>query len=113
MNAASRILAGSSAFHGQFKEIEISKRLIGYTLMWVCLLLSALAVVYVKGLERQYAIQLDVLQQQSARLEIENKQLLLEQSTWAAPARLEQIAAQQLNMALPQTNEVVIISHRG
>ena len=112
MNAASRILAGSNVFHGQLKEITISNRFIGYSILLVCFMLSALAVVYVKGLERQYAIELHSLQQRSAQLEIENKRLLLEQSTWAAPARLEQIARKQLNMTLPQTNEIVILRHR-
>lgn len=52
------------------------------------------------------------LQQEKARaqqMEVEWGQLQLEQSTWAAPGRIEKIAAQYLQMQLPKNGQVRFI----
>jgi cell division protein FtsL len=55
---------------------------------------------------------LQLLQQEKERaqhMEVEWGQLQLEQSTWAAPNRIEKIAVQHLQMLQPKSNEMKLI----
>ncbi|MBI5450549.1 MAG: cell division protein FtsL [Gammaproteobacteria bacterium] len=72
--------------------------------------LSALAVTYAKHQSRRLFIELQALNTERDNLEIEWGRLQLEQSTWAAPNRIEEIAHQRLQMQLPQAEKIVIIS---
>lgn len=48
-------------------------------------------------------------QEHAHQMEVEWGQLQLEQSTWAAPARVEGIAVERLQMKLPQKEQVRFI----
>ena len=74
------------------------------------LFFSALSVVYKKHESRQLFQELQVLQRQVESLQEEWSQLLLEQGTWAADARVERLARTQLQMGLPEPNQVVVLS---
>lgn len=82
-------------------------------LLGICsmaVLLSAIAVVYCKHLSRQLFSHLQQRQHAMEALQEEWAQLLLEQQTWAADARVEQVARSQLRMKLPQPDEIVVIT---
>ncbi|SEI40100.1 cell division protein FtsL [Allopseudospirillum japonicum] len=76
------------------------------TVLVLGVLASAQAVIYVTHLSRTHYIGLQKAQQQRDAYQVEWGQLLLEQSAWASPARVEQVAAQQLGMQVPQIKEI-------
>jgi cell division protein FtsL len=78
-------------------------------LLALIVLLVSLSVVTAQHQARKSFL---VLRQEKARaqqMEVEWGQLQLEQSTWAAPARIEKIAAQYLQMELPKSGQVKFI----
>jgi cell division protein FtsL len=76
------------------------------------LFISAMAVVYQKHRSRQLFIELQSLQREIEFLQVEWSQLLLEQGTWASDARVERLARSQLQMVLPEADQVIVISEQ-
>jgi len=76
------------------------------SLVFVC----ALLVIYQKHLCRQLFMELQKQEQEIESLQVEWSQLLLEQGTWSADARLERIARKHMQMVLPEPNEVIVIA---
>ena len=58
---------------------------------------------------RKLFVELERAQAQSRAYDIEYDQLQLEQSTWAAPARVERLAREQLKMQLPGPGRIQVI----
>lgn len=73
------------------------------------LLVSALGVIYVKDVSRRLFIFQHKLQMQSEQLQANSNKLLLEQSAWAAQARVQMVAQQQLQMKIPSSSDIVVI----
>ncbi|MGB7651181.1 MAG: cell division protein FtsL [Gallionella sp.] len=76
------------------------------------LLLAMLLALSLVTAQHQARKTLQVLQQEkehAQQMEVEWGQLQLEQSTWAAPARIEKIAVQYLQMQRPKNGEVQFI----
>ena len=73
------------------------------------ILLSALALIYVKDLGRCLYIQYGDLQQTAQRLTVDRDRLMLEESAWANSIRVQEIAKQQLGMKFPETKDVVLL----
>lgn len=82
----------------------------GILLLSGLVFISALSVVYHKHQSRQLFTKLQSLQQEIDALQVEWSQLLLEQGTWAADARVERLARDRLQMTLPEPNEVLVIT---
>jgi cell division protein FtsL len=78
-------------------------------LLLVLVLFAALSVVTSQHQARKAFIALQQEKQHAQQMEIEWGQLQLEQSTLAAPARIERIATRQLHMQLPQKSQVKFI----
>lgn len=110
MNAAARTLTESNIFSSELKKISISVRVFWLSFLLFSLLSSAIASVYVTNLQRQYVSELEILHKQTDRLTIEYNQLLLEQSTWLTPARVEKIAAQEFSMKFPRKEQIILLS---
>jgi cell division protein FtsL len=70
---------------------------------------SAFAVVTSQHQARQTFIALERAQIQQRALEVEWGQLQLEQSTWAMHARVEKLAAEKLQMQLPDAAHVQVV----
>lgn len=70
---------------------------------------SAVAVAYSAHKSRLYLNDLQKLETQRDRLEIEWGQLLLEQHTWGAYGRVGTLAAQQLQMRNPSPTEIIMV----
>lgn len=107
MNAAAQALS---------ERLQQSKRLTGtlkleYYLPFLFLigivLASALGLIYCKERYRCMQVELQTLQQQREKLWLEERQLVLEHSTWAMPARVQTIAAEQLNMGPPKAIHIL------
>jgi cell division protein FtsL len=74
----------------------------------VCVM-SALALVYTKHESRKLFIELETLNSERDKLNIEWGQLQIEQSTWATHARIEQVAAEELSLTRPKSTEIYVI----
>lgn len=112
MNAAARALtAGNLAPAGAgFRTITISSQMLGLILLVIAVLASAVAVVYVKNLDRQLFGDLQTLKQTRSDLHVQYGQLLLEQNTLAAPARVQAVAQKQLGMSIPATKDISVVT---
>lgn len=78
-------------------------------LLLVAVVLCALSVVSSQHKARKLFIELQKEKERAQQMEVEWGQLQLEQSTWAAPARVEKIAAHLLQMQLPKNGQVQFI----
>jgi cell division protein FtsL len=78
-------------------------------LMILATIISGVAVVYARHLHRQAYIKLSTLEKQRDELNIEFSRLQLEQATWSETNRIEQIAAERLQMVFPQDIDVVVV----
>jgi len=70
---------------------------------------SAIAVVYSKHTGRAEFVVLQKLEYKRDKLNEEWGRLLLEQSTWASPGRVEQQARLRLKMVVPSPEMTVLI----
>lgn len=84
-------------------------QLLAITTLATLVFASAMGVVYCKHQSRLLFTKLQNLQQDIESLQVEWSQLLLEQGTWAADARVEHVARERLQMHLPEPREVVVI----
>ena len=82
---------------------------IGMAGLWVALLGAAIAVVWSKHEARSLFIELQRLNAERDRLDIEWGQLKLEQSAFAMHGRVEQTARVNLQMVVPRPDEVRIV----
>jgi cell division protein FtsL len=79
------------------------------SLLLIAVVLCALSVVTSQHKARKLFIELQKEKEQAQKMDVEWGQLQLEQSTWATPARVEQIAVKKLHMQLPKNGQVQII----
>ncbi len=79
--------------------------------LWALVVLSALAVIASTHQTRQRVDRLETLRRESAELQVVWGQYMLEQSTWAAYGRIEQLARDELDMRLPDDDDIVMVIH--
>ncbi len=77
--------------------------------LWLAVMVSALAVVLAKHEARLLFTELQQLHTERDRLDIEWGRLRIEQSTWSAHGRIEQLARDELSMTIPTPPEVRIL----
>ncbi len=87
--------------------MQVSTRL--NILLLIVVVLLALSVVTAQHQARKMLQLLQQEKEHAQQMEVEWGQLQLEQSTWAAPARIEKIAGQYLQMQRPKNAEVQFI----
>jgi len=85
------------------------KGLVVTSMLLLLVLLSALGVVYSSHLSRQLFAEQAVLLERSDQVQLEWAQLLLEQSAWSSPNRIERIAVDELEMAAPDAENIKLI----
>ncbi len=78
-------------------------------LLAVAVLGSALGVVYTKYQTRKLFVELQTLEKIRDEMNVEWGQLRLEESTWGAHGRVEEIARNRLGMVMPPVEAVVIV----
>ncbi len=89
--------------------INLRPLLLGVVALWIGAIVSSVGVVYSTHKCRQLIHQLETAKREAAELQVEWGQYLLEQSTWAAYSRIEQVAVDKLDMQVPQTKDIVFI----
>jgi cell division protein FtsL len=75
----------------------------------LALVAGSVAVAYSVHKSRQYLNQLQTLQVERDQLEVEWGQLLLEQQTWGAYARIGKVAVDELGMRTPAPHDVMMV----
>jgi cell division protein FtsL len=109
MNTAVRVLA-NDRFQSPVPSILNFKKpkLVNLCLI-IALVLSAFSVIYIKDLNRRLFIQYQGQQAIHDKLYEDWGKLLLDQSTWSTHSRVQKIAENRLNMAMPNPKEVVVL----
>jgi cell division protein FtsL len=79
-------------------------------ILFFALMFSSLGLVNAQHQARKLYIELEYLNQTETQYNQEYGQLQLEQSTWAMHSRIEQIAAQQLQMQVPDAKRIQVVS---
>ncbi|GGX81661.1 hypothetical protein GCM10007160_06230 [Litchfieldella qijiaojingensis] len=78
-------------------------------LLVLLVLASAMAVITSSHLTREQYARLQRLEREQNQLQTEWGQLLLEESAWSSPARIERLAVERLEMRVPDVDEVEVI----
>ena len=78
-------------------------------LLLAVLIACALSLVTSRHQARKLFVELEREQAQTRAYDVEYGQLQLEQSTWAMPARIENVAREQLKMQLPGPGRIQVV----
>ena len=78
-------------------------------LLLFALVFCALSLVTSRHQARKLFVELEREQTLARTYDVEYGQLQLEQSTWAMPARIENIAREQLKMQLPRPGRIQVV----
>ncbi|WP_027966527.1 cell division protein FtsL [Halomonas halocynthiae] len=89
--------------------IKLSGRILLNFILLVLCLLTALAVIKASHHTREQYGELQRLESEFQQLQTVYGQLLLEQSTWSAPTRIEGLASGRLEMRLPDIEEIEVV----
>lgn len=81
---------------------------LGVALLLV-LVISSVGVVYAKHQSRKVFAEQEVLRKERDELELELTRLLVEQSTWASPARVEKEARERLKLRMAEVADIKVI----
>jgi cell division protein FtsL len=87
----------------------VSREHIGLLILLAVVIGSAMGVVYTKHESRKLFVELQSLQNEQDRMDVDWGRLQLEQSTWATHGRVETIARTKLEMIIPSPQDIVII----
>ena len=79
------------------------------SVMVIAVVVSALGVVYAKHQSRKLFVELNTLEKERDRLNIEWGQLQLELNTWAAHGRIENKARKNLGMTGIEHDKVIFV----
>lgn len=94
---------------GKLSTILQDRTFMVITILVLSVFVSALGVVYNQEENRLLFNQLSSMQKNRDALYVEWGQLLLEESTWATQSRVQKIAAEKLNMVVPNQQNIVIV----
>lgn len=92
-----------------FSRLESLHLNIPLMLLVLCIIASSVGVIYSKHLGRSEFVTLQKLEHERDQLNDEWGRLLLEQSTWANPGRVEQQARLRLQMTVPSPDATALI----
>jgi len=84
--------------------------IVGLLGLSVAVLVTALAVIYAQHQSRKSFVELQELQKVRDEIDVQWGRLQLEQGAWTTHGRVEQIARNKLDMEIPRTDEVVIVT---
>lgn len=85
------------------------KALGGVALLWGAVIASGLAVIDSAHTARSLVNELELLRRKEAQLQVAWGQYLLEQGALSAYSRVEQIALKELEMKVPEGQDIVVI----
>lgn len=78
-------------------------------ILLLVIVVSAFMLVYLKDVYRRDFIDYQSRLNQAMHLQVEHNRLLLEESTWASDARIQEQANKILNMVVADTSEMIVV----
>ena len=96
-------------FASQIKAHVSIKGLLVTLMLALIVVMSAIGVVQSSHLSRQLFTEQAILSDRNDQLQLEWAQLLLEQSAWSSPNRLEGIATKKLGMLMPEAEDIQLL----
>tara|TARA_B100000676_G_C17962877_1_gene778636 strand:+ start:72 stop:344 length:273 start_codon:yes stop_codon:yes gene_type:complete len=84
-------------------------RLVTTMVVGMALVVTAVSVVYVKHRSRTLFVELQSLERDRDRLNVEWTQLTLENTAWATHDRIEQVASKQLSFRMPTPADMEVM----
>lgn len=105
---AEKIYMISELFMNLRSQLSL-KGLVITLMLSLMVMMSAIGVVQSSHLSRQLFAEQALLMDRNDQLQLEWAQLLLEQSAWSSPNRLEGIAIGELNMHVPDADAISLI----
>ncbi|MCM5703138.1 cell division protein FtsL [Larsenimonas salina] len=81
----------------------------GVAILFLLVVLSAFVVVTSAHHTRVQYVRLQKMERQHDQLQTNWSRLLLEESTWSSPSRIEALAQKRLNMHVPDVNDSRVI----
>lgn len=84
--------------------------MVAIPLLWAAVLASAAGAIHAKHRARELFVQLERVNAERDRLDIEYGRLQLEQSAWSAHAFVENLASTKLSMSVPPPAQVEVVS---
>ncbi len=109
MNAATRAITSRVIHLPVLNILPLAYQKLCLGIMVFLLLLSALAVIYCKDLNRRFFIHVEQIKQQEIMAAEQWTKLLLERGSLLAQPRLQQIAETQFKLRVPQRQEIRFI----
>lgn len=103
MNTATKAISGNYAVNNRLNKLFTGQYPLGMVLLVVLVLVSAFAVVYERSFYRLTLAEYQDLQVQQQELNLQTKQLQLEDSVWANQSRVQAIAEKKLAMHSPDS----------
>lgn len=103
-----RVAALLEVFVNVMKQVSV-KGFVVTGMLLMLTVMSAIGVVYSSHLSRQLFAEQAILLEKNDQLQLEWAQLLLEQSAWSSPNRIESVAREQLGMQVPETEKIQLI----
>lgn len=80
--------------------------------LWLALIASSLAIVFVTYETRVEFNHLEALKREQNKLQVVLGQYLLEESAWASFNRIEKIASERLQMQVPKAERIIMITSK-
>ena len=113
MNAIAKAIVQNLELEGRFTSVGVFLSNLRIFVLIVMVIVSALALIYVKDLNRRLFIDSQNLQQVNSEMNIYYGRLLLEQGVWSAQERIQVVATNSLNMVIPSSSDIVMLSNYG
>lgn len=109
MNTAARAVAQSQLEINSMLAGLISRRHVLVILLALAVFVSGFSVIVTKNKQRRLFIESQQLSAQAEQMQVTWGKLLLEQGTLARQGRIERIAANKLNMVVPNARSIVMV----
>lgn len=90
-----------------------SGQIITALLLSAAIVATGIGIVLARHQARQLFAELEALNREQDRLEIDWGRLRLEQSTYATHPRIEQVARDDLGLALPAQQQIIVVAEQG
>ena len=109
MNAAAKMLEQSGYYDASLSRLLFAEQSWKFLALMILIVMSAFSIIYQRTLYRSELSTMQTLQEQEQGFQVEAKQLLLEQTTWAKHARVEHAAKTRLHMAIPEQSRIIVV----
>ena len=88
-------------------------QIIAALLLSAAIVATGIGIVLARHEARQLFAELEALNREQDRLEIDWGRLRLEQSTYATHPRIEQVARDDLGLAVPEQQQIIVVAEQG